>query len=224
MIGCFTPKNRGREETSQPDPHSGLWRKLWHSLFVNLRSQTMKLLLLFILLTAGLTTGKKAWMVLTNIFQYFSAVQTSEAFLFFFLKGVQLRVKLTCMKTDQIFSVQFNIFIIQMYCGSRRVSRTRSALGPKVICVQLTCAQLVPVNTCTPVWVWAKMIFRDPVLLFFSAWNRLPQSAERLPAVWGQRAGSYRLELSSSAAAARPEPGGLRHTLLTVFGLQVSVL
>lgn len=186
----------------------------------------MKLLLLFILLTAGLTTGKKACMILTNIFQYFSAVKTSEAFLFYFLKWVQLRVKLTCVfrENNQLFSAQLIIFIIQMYCGSSRVSRTRSALGPKVICVQLTRAQLVPVNTCTPVWIWAKLIFRDPLLLFCSAWNRLPQSAERLPAVWGQRAGSHRLELSSSAAAARPESGGLRHTLLTVFGLQVSVL
>ncbi len=52
--------------------------------------------------------------------------------------------------------------------------------------------------------------------------NRLPQSAEWLPALWGPRAGSYLLELSPSVDDTRPEPGGLCHTLHTESGLQVS--
>lgn len=52
--------------------------------------------------------------------------------------------------------------------------------------------------------------------------HRVPQSTEWLPALWGEGARSYILELGSSGHLTRPEPGGLRHTLLAVSGVQVA--
>lgn len=108
------------------------------------------------------------------------------------------------------------------------LTNQQQCLGPKVICVQAHAQmlQLVPVTTWTPllnlnqthICTQSASLYCVSVLQT----HRLPQSAEWLPALWGQGAGCDPLERSPSAAVTGPEPGGLCHPLLTVSGLQVS--
>lgn len=75
-----------------------------------------------------------------------------------------------------------------------------------------------------PSWyqTWTQLKFYIFVVVLWI--NRLSQSTERLPALWGQRAGAHLVERGSSDGAVQPEPGRLRPALLTVSGLQVSRL
>lgn len=161
---------------------------------ISLRSQTMKLLLLCILLTAGLTTGKKACMILTNIFLYFSAVKKSEAFLFYFLKWVQFRVKLTCVFGENrpvIFSTLFSL--------SKCTVAVVGSHAPGALLVQrlYVCSWLVPswyqwtpalqsdseLNWCSETWSYCSVLhetgYRSPLNDFQRSEGR-----ELVPTAW----------------------------------------
>lgn len=90
-------------------------------------------------------------------------------------------------------------------------------------CPNVTAGTSEYMQSAHAVETWTTQMFRQPASILNTLFciNRLPQSTEWFPALWGQRAGSHCLELSSSAAVNGPEPGGLCHTLLTVSGLQV---